>query len=90
MDISDIKSCVEQIIEKIKGDDGLKEKFTSDPAGTVRGLVGDAADNDTISKIVEGVKSALSGGKLGAIGEKISGFVGGLFGKKDEDEKKDE
>ena len=90
MDISDIKSCIEQIIEKIKGDDGLKEKFTSDPAGTVRGLVGDAADNDTISKIVEGVKSALSGGKLGAIGEKISGFVGGLFGKKDEDEKKDE
>ena len=48
MDISDIKSCIEQIIEKIKGDDGLKEKFTSDPAGTVRGLVGDAADNDTI------------------------------------------
>ena len=90
MDISEIKSWVEKIIEKIKGDDSLKEKFTSDPAGTVKGLVGDAADNDTISKIVDGVKSALSGGKLGAIGEKISGLVGGLFGKKDEEEKKEE
>ena len=90
MDISEIKSWIEKIIEKIKGDDGLKEKFISDPAGTVRGLVGDAADNDTVSKIVDGVKSALSGGKLGAIGEKISGLVGGLFGKKDDDDKKDE
>ncbi|MBQ3941159.1 MAG: hypothetical protein II723_08600 [Oscillospiraceae bacterium] len=90
MDISEIKSWIEKIIEKIKGDDGLKEKFTSDPAGTVRGLVGDAADNDTVSKIVDGVKSALSGGKLGAIGEKISGLVGGLFGKKDDGDKKDE
>ena len=70
----------------------LKEKFSKDPTGTVKGLVGDAADNDTISKIVDAVKSALSGGKLGAIGEKISGMIGGLFGKKDdaEDEKKDE
>lgn len=89
-DISEIKSWIDKIVEKIKGDDGLKEKFTSDPAGTVKGIVGDAADNDTVSKIVDGVKSALSGGKLGAIGEKISGFVGGIFGKKDDDDKKDE
>lgn len=90
MEISEIKEWVEKIIEKFKGDDSLKEKFTSDPAGTVRGLVGDAADDDTISKIIDGVKSALSGGKLGSIGEKISGFVGGLFGKKDDEDKKDE
>lgn len=88
----DIKAEIEKIVAKITGDNDLKEKFSKDPTGTVKGLVGDAADNDTISKIVDAVKSALSGGKLGAIGEKISGMIGGLFGKKDdaEDEKKDE
>ena len=88
----DIKAEIEKIIEKIKGDGDLKEKFTNDPAGTVRGLVGDAADNDTVQKIVEAVKAALASGKLGAIGEKISGVIGGLFGKKEDgdDEKKDE
>ncbi len=88
----DIKAEIEKIFAKITGDNDLKEKFSKDPTGTVKGLVGDAADNDTISKIVDAVKSALSGGKLGAIGEKISGMIGGLFGKKDdaEDEKKDE
>lgn len=88
----DIKAEIEKIIEKIKGDSDLKEKFTSDPAGTVKGLVGEAADNDTVQKIVEAVKAALESGKLGAIGEKISGVLGGIFGKKDDgdDEKKDE
>jgi hypothetical protein len=89
----DIKAEIEKIIEKIKGDSDLKEKFTSDPAGTVKGLVGNAADNDTVQKIVEAVKAALESGKLGAIGEKISGVLGGIFGKKDDgsdEEKKDE
>ena len=87
----DIKAEIEKIIEKIKGDSDLKEKFTSDPAGTVKSLVGDAADNDTVQKIVEAVKAALESGKLGSIGEKISGVISGIFGKKDDgDDKKDE
>ena len=89
----DIKAEIEKIVAKITGDNDLKEKFSKDPTGTVKGLVGEAADNDTISKIVEAVKAALSSGKLGSIGEKISNALGGLFGKKDDgeaEEKKDE
>ena len=88
----DIKAEIEKIVAKITGDNDLKEKFSQDPTGTVKGLVSEAADNDTIAKIVEAVKAALAGGKLGAIGEKISNALGGLFGKKDdaEEEKKDE
>ena len=79
----DIKAEIEKIVGKITKDDALKDKFTKDPEGTVRGLVGDKADNDTVKKIVEAIKKALGSGALGKITEKI----GGLFGKKDDDKK---
>ena len=46
--------------------------------------------NDTVKKIVDAVKKALGSGALGGIGEKITGALGGIFGKKKDDEKKDD
>jgi hypothetical protein len=85
----DIKAKIEEIIAKVKGDDSLKEKFMSDPAGTVKGLVGDAADDDTVKKIIDAVKDALASGGIAGIKDKIADAVGGLFGKKGDEEKKD-
>ncbi len=85
-----IKDAVEKIIPMITKDEKVKEQFSKDPVGAVRGIVGDAADNDTVKKIVEAIKAALADGKLdmkdiSSIGEKITGALGGLFGgKKDE------
>lgn len=78
----DIKAQIESIITKVTGDEQVKEKFNNDPVGTVRGFVGDAADNETVKKIVEAVKAALASGKLGALGEKVADMLG--F-KKDEE-----
>jgi len=89
----DIKAEVEKIIKKITGDKDLTDKFKKDPEGTVRGLVGDKADNETVKKLIDAVKKALSSGPLSGISEKITGALGGIFGKKDDDkkeEKKDE
>ena len=89
----DIKAEIEKIIAQLTKDGDLKDKFMKDPAGTVRGIVGDQADDDTIKKIIETVKDAISKGGLSGIGEKISDMIGGLFGKKDDDakiEKKDD
>ena len=75
----DIKAKIEEIIEKVKGDDSLTEKFMSDPSGTVKGLVGDAADDDTIQKIIDAVKEAIAGGGLSSIKDKIADAVSGLL-----------
>ena len=91
----DIKAEIEKIIAQLTKDGDLKDKFMKDPAATVRGLVGDQADDDTVKKIIEMVKDAIGkNGGLSGIGEKISGVLGSILGgKKDEDakeEKKDE
>ena len=81
----DIKAKIEEIVAKVKSDDSIKEKFMSDPAGTVKGLVGDAADDDTIKKIIDAVKEALTSGGIAGIKDKITDAIGGIFGKKDEE-----
>ena len=72
----DIKAQIESIIAKVTGDEEIKEKFNNDPVGTVRGFVGDAADNETVKKIVDAVKAALVGGKLGSLGVKVADMLG--------------
>lgn len=81
----DIKAKIDEIVAKVKADDSIKEKFMSDPAGTVKGLVGDAADDDTIKKIIDAVKEALASGGIAGIKDKITDAIGGILGKKDEE-----
>lgn len=71
----DIKSKIEELVEKIKGDKNLMAKFQKDPIATVEGLLGVDLPNDQVEKIVDGIKAKISLDKLG-------GALGGLFGKK--------
>ena len=83
----DVKAEIEKIIAKVTKDGDLKEKFMKDPSGTVKGLVGDKVDKDTVDKIVTSVKGFVGKGNLGEIGDKIQGALGGLLGGKDDDKK---
>ncbi len=74
----DIKEKIEELIEKLKKDDDLMEKFQKDPVGTIEGLVGIDLPNDQIEKVVDGIKAKLSVDKL----SDALGGLGGLFGKK--------
>ena len=78
----DIKAKIEELVNKIKSDDGLMSKFKADPIKTVEGLIGIDLPDDQIGKIVDGINAKISfdsiGDKLGDIGGKL----GGLFGKK--------
>ena len=67
----DIKAEITKVIEKIKSDDKLLEKFKKDPVRAVEGIIGVDLPDDIIEKIVDGVKAKISLDKAGEI-------IGGL------------
>lgn len=71
----DIKAKIEDLVNKIKKDDKLMDKFKKDPIKTVEDLIGIDLPNDQIEKVVDGIKAKIS---FDSIGDKL----GGLFGKK--------
>ncbi len=73
----DIKGKIDEIVGKLKSDKDLMGKFSSNPIGTVEGLIGVDLPDDQVNGIVEGVKAKIN---LDSIGDKLGG-LGGLFGK---------
>lgn len=85
----DIKAEIEKIIAQLTKDSSLKDKFMKDPAGAVKGIVGDV-DKDSLEKIIDAVKAAIAKEGVSGIGDKIKDAIGGLLGGKKDDDKKDE
>lgn len=73
----DIKKTIEDIVEKIKGDESLKEQFLSDPAGALKKLTGIDLPTDQLENVVAGVKAKLTADN---IGDAVKG-LGNLFKK---------
>ena len=71
----DIKEKIAELVEKIKNDKTILEKFQKDPVSTVEGLIGIDLPNDQIEQIVDGIKAKISIDSIGDV-------LGGLFGKK--------
>ncbi len=71
----DIKAKIEEIVDKVKNDKSLQDRFTKDPIGVVEELAGVDIPNDQVEKIVDAVKAKIS---VDSIADKL----GGLFGKK--------
>ena len=67
----DIKKKIEEIVEKIKGDDSLKKDFAKDPEKTVEKLLGVDIPDGIADKVIDGVKAALTGDKLAGIAGKL-------------------
>ena len=70
-----IKDKIEDVVEKIKKDPKLLQKFKDEPIKTVEGLIGIDLPDDQIKKIVDAVKAKINLDKVGDL-------LGGLFGKK--------
>lgn len=73
----DIKKTIEDIVDKLKSDDGLKKQFLSDPAGALEKLTGIDLPTDQLDAVVSGVKAKLTADN---IGDAVKG-LGGLFKK---------
>lgn len=69
----DIKAKIEEIVEKVKGDKTIAERFKKEPVKVVEELAGVDLPDDMIEKIVDGVKAKISvdgvASKLGGLGK---------------------
>ncbi len=73
----DIKKSIEDIVEKIKGDEALQKQFLSDPAGALKKLTGVDLPREQLDAVVSGVKAKLTADN---VGDAIKG-LGNLFKK---------
>lgn len=71
----DIKAKIDEIVEKVKSDKTIGDKFAKDPIATIEELIGIDLPNDQIEQVAEAVKAKINLDKIG-------GMFGGLFGKK--------
>jgi len=75
-----IKEKIEELVEKIKGDNDLASKFQKDPVSAIEDLLGVDLPNEQLESIIEGVKAKITldniGGKLGGLGDKLGGLLG--------------
>jgi uncharacterized protein YpuA (DUF1002 family) len=71
----DIKEQITTAVEKITKDDKLQEQFKKEPVKTVEQVLGVDLPDDTVNKIVDGVKAKISvdkaGDLLGALKKKL-------------------
>ena len=64
----DIKAKVTEFVNKISKDESLQKEFKSDPVKAVESLVGVDLPDDSVNKIVDGVKAKLAAdGAKGAV-----------------------
>ena len=74
----DIKEKIEEIAGKLQGDKNLMSRFQADPVKTIEGLLGVDLPDETIQKVVAGIKAKLGLDSAGG----ILGAIGGILGKK--------
>jgi len=70
----DIKAKIEEIVNKLKSDKNLMNKFNTNPVGVVEELIGIDLPDDQINGVVDGIKAKLNL-------DKLSGGLGKLFGR---------
>lgn len=68
---NDIKTKLEEIVQKLRADDKLLEKFRQDPVKTLEGLLGVDLPDDKLKELAGAVQAKLDV-------DKLSGALGGL------------
>ena len=84
----DIKEIISEIVDKIKDDKTLLTRFKDEPVKVIEELIGIDLPDDTVEKIVDGVKAKLAADgvmdKLDGLSKTLGGLggaLGGLFKK---------
>ena len=76
--MDNLKEKIEEIVAKIKSDDGFASKFKSDPVKVVEEVIGVDLPDDKINGVIDAVKAKLTGDNIkdtvSDIGDKIKGL----------------
>ena len=70
----DIKAKIDEVVNKVKSDEGFADKFKKEPVKAVEDVVGVDLPDDVINNVVEGVKAKIN---LGGVADKLGGLFGG-------------
>jgi uncharacterized protein YpuA (DUF1002 family) len=73
-----IKEKIEEIVKKLTENKDLLENFKKNPVKTVEKLLGIDLPDDTIEKIVDGVKAKITLDKLDDLKDDLGGALGAL------------
>ena len=85
----DVKAKVDELVKKISGDKTLAKDFIKNPVKAVEKLIGVDLPDETLKKVVDGIKAKLDPKKLAALldsdgdGKPDLGMLNKLFGKKE-------
>ncbi len=63
--MDNIMEKINEIVDKIKDNKDLKEKFEKDPVKAIEGLIGVDLPDELIEKVVDGVKAKMTLDKAG-------------------------
>ncbi|MBQ4075949.1 MAG: hypothetical protein IJD39_12210 [Clostridia bacterium] len=77
----DIEKIIEQIVEKLAGDDQLMEKFKADPAKTIKNALKLDLDEEVLEAVIKAVKAKIDLDDLKDKAGDLLGGLKGLFGK---------
>ncbi len=78
----DIQKIISDVLEKLKGDENLKENFLNNPTKVLEKLVGIDLPDEKIDAVIKGIMAKLNLDELADKAEDVLGALGGLFGKK--------
>ena len=88
----DIKTKIDELVKKIKADDGLAKRFAKEPIKTLEDLLGVDLPDEQIKALIDGIKEKLNKGgkeddkesvgeKLGDLADKVGDKLGDLADK---------
>ncbi len=78
----DLQKIINDVIEKLKSNENLKEDFMTNPTKVLEDLVGIDLPDDKINAVIDAIKAKLNLDELADKAEDVLGVLGGLFGKK--------
>lgn len=70
----DIKSKIDEVVNKVKNDGNFAEKFKSEPIKAVEDVIGVDLPDDVVKNVVDGVKAKIN---VGGVMDKLGGLFGG-------------